>query len=119
RVVEGSYALRGTTARLHPLVLVGAEFVRVITLHDAKAVEPVRPRSLIEKIVGAFRGNKDSPGEEAPILGRLTKIIRELVAKHVLANGGGVPETGVNVDVGAVRVGEGNVEFPARSVGLG
>src|SRR4051812_36272234 len=115
-MVEGSYA--DTAAGVDPLVLVDAELVRVVALHDAQAIEPVRSSPLIEKIIGAFAGDKNLPGDEAHVLAARTKIIRVLVAEHVLADGGGRREAGVNVDVCVIGDGRRKIKLAARSIGL-
>src|SRR5256885_12116639 len=115
-MVEGSYA--ATAAGADPLVLVVGELVRVVALHDAQAIEPVRACKVIEKIIGAFGGDKNLPGDEAHILAARTKIIRVLVAERVLANGGGRREAGVNVDVGVIRVGKRNIKLAAGRIGF-
>ena len=115
-MVEGPYAVMA--AGVDPLILAAGELVRLVTLNNAKAIEPVCASKIIDKIISAFRGDKDFPGGKDHAFAARTEIIRVVAAKHILANGSRRREPGINIDIRAIGIGKRNIKLPARDIGF-
>src|SRR5690242_9825271 len=98
-MVEGPYSVTAAGADL--LVLAAGESVRLVTLDDANAIEPVCAE-FIDKIIRAVRGDKDLPGDEDHALAARTEIVRVVAAEDIPADGSRRRQPGIDIDVSAV-----------------
>ena len=114
RMVEGPYAVMAAGA--DALVLAAGELVRLVTLNHPEAIEPVCAYKIINKIIRAFRGDKDLPGGKDHAFAARTEIIRVAAAEDVLANGSRRREPGINIDISVIWIGERNTKLSAHNI---